>query len=354
MPGMPSRDRIILMVNTSHLTGSNSMIPRITSLRDPALTATVLARAPLQYTDGASAALDRPAHVRAGSSLSWFGDRLALVQDDANFVALIDPCDGHVNALSLPAGEGGLRQFDDLRGNKRFKFDLEACLTIPASDGDLLLAFGSGSKQNRESIIKVAANGEIELTQATTLYRRLRTTKAFSGSELNLEGAVFTDGWVRFFNRGNGEARDGLSPVDATCDVLWAELEAYLNAPEHFDAPELHRIVQYDLGTLGGVRLTFTDATVTNRGLLYAASAENSPDAVSDGSVSGSAIGIIENSGQCRWTELRNVDGGLCCAKVEGICAVRNVEGRFYLAIDADDPARPSELLEVALSGPWC
>jgi hypothetical protein len=29
--------------------------------------------------------------VRAGSSLSWFGDRLALIQDDANFLVLIEP-----------------------------------------------------------------------------------------------------------------------------------------------------------------------------------------------------------------------------------------------------------------------
>jgi hypothetical protein len=291
--------------------------------------------------------------VRAGSSLAWFGNRLAVIQDDAHFIALIDPKDGRIDALSLPVGEGGLRQFDDLRGNKRFKLDLEACLTRSSPDGEVLLAFGSGSNKHRESVVRVSASGAIDLAQASGLYRRFRTTKAFSGSELNIEGAVFIDGWVRFFNRGNGEARGGLSPLDATCDVLWAELEAYLGDPDNIDAPGLHRIAQYDLGTLGGIRLTFTDATATDRGMLYVASAENSPDAITDGSVTGSVIGVLDERRGCRWTELRDADGGPLSAKIEGICADRNLEGLVYAVTDADDPARPSELLEVALAGPW-
>jgi hypothetical protein len=45
--------------------------------------------------------------VRAGSSLSWFGDRLALIQDDANFLVLIEPHSLQVDPIPLPAGEGG-------------------------------------------------------------------------------------------------------------------------------------------------------------------------------------------------------------------------------------------------------
>ena len=318
------------------------------------MAATVLSKAPLHYSEGADVSLDRSKHVRAGSSLTWFGNRLAVIQDDAHFIALIDPKNGQIDALSLPVGEGGLRQFDDLRGNKRFKLDLEACLTGSSPNGELLLAFGSGSNKHRESVVRVSASGAIDLAQASGLYHRFRTTKAFSGSELNIEGAVFiTDGWVRFFNRGNGEAGEGLSPVDATCDVLWAELEAYLGDPDNIDAPGLHRIAQYDLGTLGGIRLTFTDAAATDWGMLYVASAENSPDSITDGSVIGSVIGILDDGRGCRWTQLCDAEGRPFNAKIEGICADRNLEGLVYAVTDADDPARPSELLEVALSGPW-
>ncbi|MBK8648737.1 MAG: hypothetical protein IPN16_19770 [Gemmatimonadetes bacterium] len=70
---------------------------------EPTWRAIVVARRPLHYVDGADAHADRPAHVRAGSSLAWLGPFLALVQDDANFVALIDPRDASTRAIALPA-----------------------------------------------------------------------------------------------------------------------------------------------------------------------------------------------------------------------------------------------------------
>ena len=92
----------------------------IQAKRDPALKAIVQKRVPLFYSQGADPVSDRPAHVRAGSSLSWLGDKLALIQDDANFLVLVDPESLNVEAITLVAGEAGARQFDDLRGNKRF------------------------------------------------------------------------------------------------------------------------------------------------------------------------------------------------------------------------------------------
>src|SRR5688572_25398260 len=88
----------------------------------------VLSRRPLHYAEGADAKLDRPAHVRAGSGCSFIeGTRtLAVVQDDSNFLALVDVDTGKTRAITLPAGVGGLRQFDSKRGNKKQKMDLEA------------------------------------------------------------------------------------------------------------------------------------------------------------------------------------------------------------------------------------
>jgi hypothetical protein len=68
------------------------------------------------------------------------GGRLAVIQDDANFVAFVDAESGDVDALALSPGEGGARCFDDARGNKAHKLDLEACIV----HGSRLIAFGSG------------------------------------------------------------------------------------------------------------------------------------------------------------------------------------------------------------------
>ncbi|PSF38297.1 hypothetical protein C7H19_04700 [Aphanothece hegewaldii CCALA 016] len=77
------------------------MVALISAVRDSALQATVLNTTPLFYSQGADLSIDRSAHVRAGSSLTWFGDFLAIVQDDANFLVLINPSDLQVNAITL-------------------------------------------------------------------------------------------------------------------------------------------------------------------------------------------------------------------------------------------------------------
>ena len=125
--------------------------------RDPDLAAIVTSATPLLYDAGADASLDRPAYVRAGSGLARTRGGFALIQDDANFIALISRDPLRVTALALPAGEGGKRQFDVTRGNKKHKLDLEACFSVDEPDGTLFVAMGSGSKGHdlREQIVTV-------------------------------------------------------------------------------------------------------------------------------------------------------------------------------------------------------
>ena len=70
----------------------------------PSLSARILRTVPLLYADGADEALDRPAHVCSASGIVRVARRIAVIQDDANFVALIDPETGFAHAVTLPAG----------------------------------------------------------------------------------------------------------------------------------------------------------------------------------------------------------------------------------------------------------
>ena len=330
---------------------------KVVARRDDGLGAGVVRSMPLVYAAGADAALDRPGHVRAGSGLAWVGGTLVAIQDDANFVARIDPGTARVHPVPLPAGEGGLRQFDDGRGNKRFKLDLEACTVVPdGRGGEMLLALGSGSSARRERILRMAdahaPHPYVELREAITFYARLRDAADFSGSELNVEGAVWRGGHVLLLNRGNGAAVDGRQPVDATCEVDWVALLTCQDGPGGHPAPAPESIIQYDLGEIGGCRLSFTDATVAGDALVYTATAEASPNAVDDGPVAGSALGVIGAEGEARWTELRFVDGARFDGKVEGV-ARGSRPGTVYVIVDRDDPHRPSELCEVELDGDW-
>jgi len=324
---------------------------------DRALGAVVVSRIPLRYAEGADARADRPAHVRAASSLAWIHDEIALVQDDANFVALVHPDRPHARAIALPRGEGGLRQFDDARGNKKYKLDLEACVAIAGADGPTLLAFGSGSKKRRRHIASVdrwhQEAPRVTLADATSLYERLEAEHAFAGSDMNIEGALVDGAFVRLFARGNGAARHGRRPVDATCDLRIDALSVYLRDSERHAPPAPTGVVQYQLGVLDGVALGFTDAARMAEHTLYAATAEASADAADDGAVSGSVLGVITSSGHVRYAVLVDDTGRPLREKVEGVVFSRTSARHAFVVTDADDASRPSELCVVELTGSW-
>ncbi|HEV7587404.1 MAG TPA: hypothetical protein VGO40_04685 [Longimicrobium sp.] len=330
-------------------------MPTIRSRRDASLSARVVRSTPLLYAEGADGSLDRPAYVRSASGITRVAGCIAVVQDDANFVAVVDPATGLARAITLPAGEGGLRQFDDLRGNKRFKLDLESCVTVDDEDGrEMLLAFGSGSLPARERIVLVRAvesdGADAREIDASALYANFHAAREFSGSELNVEGAAIVGGALRLFNRGNGAPRGELRPVNASCGLDLAALLAWLRDPASMPLPRLSDVVQYDLGAIAGVPLTVTDAATLGGAVLYAAAAEESPDATRDGPVAGCAIGIISGD-SARYCEVEGMDGGPYRGKIEGILPL--APGRLLAVVDPDDPRVPSTLLEIEIGGGW-
>jgi hypothetical protein len=309
---------------------------------DPQLTVEVISEHPLYYPDGPDSRLDRPGHVRAGSGMARLRDgRLAIIQDDTAFIAFVDPdMPAEVTAVPLPR-RGGARQFDANRHNKHEKYDFESCLVVD----DALWLIGSGSTSARE-VIAIYRPGRITVHEVPKLYDRFRGMKTFSGTELNLEGCLRYGAELWFFQRGNGAAAGLDQPVDAVAVV---DLEAVRRHLVGGPVPEISSICAYDLGTIGGRRLTFTDVSAMPGGFLYSAAAEDSPNTYDDGVVSGTAIGVDDGE-TVRFAPITR--GGVpWLVKVEGIAtAGRN---RLWAVTDEDDPAKPSRLLTLALRGPW-
>lgn len=312
---------------------------------------------PLRYAEGADLALDRPAIVRSASSLAWVPDGIALIQDDANFIGVFDPDGAGTRAIALPSGHEGLRLFDDRRGNKAYKLDLEACVAVEHEGDTLLLALGSGSTPRREQVVLVRgwATGRptVEVRHVPRLYEVLRAEQAFAGSELNVEGAIVDGDRLRLFSRGNGAPRNGVLPVNATCELDWTTFLAHLLAPDRHPPPSPASVVRYELGALEGVPLGFTDATLWRDGTLYTAAAEESPDAVRDGRVVGSVVGTLGHDGATRWAPLTDRAGRLFDGKVEGVVPSRDASDRLFVVVDADDPDAGSLLCTVRLRGGW-
>jgi hypothetical protein len=339
----------------------------------PELHARITRRVAMRYDAGARADLDRPPHVRAASGLTWFKEYLAIVQDDANWLALIDARD-RVHAIPLPPDtDTGARVFDVGRGNKHRKIDLEACITVPGDDGDPttneLIGFGSGSHVGREWLLRVhegrplgdhrerhrdpeaGLDIEAEFVNVRRFYDSLRATTDFAGAGLNIEGAVaLADGdTILLFNRGNAPT-DGTTPaVDATARISWRALRRHLEDPEGVAPPALGAIQPYDLGTLDGVRLTFSDAEDMGGPILYSASAEN-PET---DAIAGSVLGVLHADGRARWATVRDEAGELFRGKIEGLSHQPGQSRKIHFVIDDDDETIPSEIFEAELSGPW-
>jgi len=316
-----------------------------------ALAATLESTEPMLYVDGPDVSADRPAHVRSASGVRLWRGQLAVVQDDAHFIALRD-ADGRVSAIPLPRGADGRRVFCDELGNKAAKWDLEACVVLP--DGRFV-AFGSGSTPERKRIIVLDDEASTpNAVQATAFYTKLAQCVAFAGSELNIEGVVLTPErtGLRFYQRGNGAVRGEIRPQDATCEV---DLAAFL---EHLDhggpLPELEEIVAYDLGDVRGVKLTFTDATPIADGRdVFVACAEDSPDTYADGEVVGCSVGVIDGD-DVRIVPVVDRRGKApvhTTLKMEGIEPIPGDPRRFWTVVDDDDTSTPALLCVVRIDG---
>lgn len=337
------------------------MTAQFRAVADSELRAQVTGSSPMIYEEGASAQEDRPAHVRAASGMAAFRECLAIIQDDANWLALIDG-EQRVTAVPLPPDPHGARVFSKQRGNQHDKYDLEACVAVPCQDGIELIGFSSGSRKGTEWILRVqeantfadgartglAAYLDAYFVEASPFYDSMRANAAFAGAGLNIEGALtLDDDRIVLFQRGNAQPKDGLLPVDATAEVSWAALCRHLADPQKVVPPVLRNIRRYDLGRLDDARLTFSDAEYLGEGrVLYSASAE---DAEND-RITGSVLGVIEADGSARWAELIDQDGSLFSGKIEGLTRDIRDPRTIHFVIDDDDEAIPSKVYKAVLS----
>jgi hypothetical protein len=333
---------------------------------DPALEVRIVGWRDLRYSEPQRLGDDRPPHVRAASGLAFTGGRLAVIQDDVAFIAMVGGND--VSAVVLPRGEGGRRRFEVELGNKHEKLDLEACVAI----GDDLFAFGSGSTAARERVVHVGYGTRV--LDASPLYRRLREE---IGGDINIEGVAIVHGEGRartepaagshdaaysgalalwpgvqdessselwFFHRGNtGPADRGPAIVRFCKPSLLRWLLG--NGP----VPQAIGSAHFDLGTVEGVRFGFTDAVGRGEQVFYIAAAEDTPNAIDDGRILGSQIGVIGGGG-VRCASLA-VDGAP--VKAEGLAFDPADPTHAWIVIDPDDVGTPARLYEVALAGRW-
>jgi hypothetical protein len=148
---------------------------------------------------------------------------------------------------------------------------------------------------------------------------------------------------LRLLQRGNGA-----QGVDALVDLDHERVVRALEAHRGLAPDAVRTVRRWELGQMGGVRLSFTDASPLPDGrMVFTAAAEDTRDSYADGPVAGSAVGLLAPDGAPLFLDA--VDAKV---KLEGVSA--RLEGErvhLLMVADADDPAVPAPLLEAVLEG---
>jgi hypothetical protein len=288
---------------------------RVRALEDPSLAALVVRSHALPAVTGGSALLD-------------VDGRLLAIHDDAFRVSWIDRASFTVTPLLL-LGDGAALAKPD-------KPDFESAVRTP--DGAVHV-LGSGSTAKRCIVARIAPGNAVTLRQRPALYRSIEKALR-SGERPNIEAAIVVGDRLRLFNRAAGRT------PNASIDLPLGAL--------HGREPRVLALQVFELGTIDGVGLGFTDVALLADGRsVFLAAAEDAPDAIADGPVSGSVVGLLETSASgvaARWTRLIGSDGRPSPYKAEGIAIDRDVRGGWLLT-DSDDPRVPAELFEIELRG---
>ncbi|MBB2922128.1 DUF6910 family protein [Cellulomonas cellasea] len=299
--------------------------------------------------------------VRAASAVVAFGGGWLVAQDDATHAAWVRP-DGVTPVRALPPVRG-LDTFEEERGTKALKPDLEAAFVVPddllgdlpvdgpGGDGAVvLLGSGSSPARVRGCLLRPPGSADAEplVADLAPLYAAVTRRLGVDADLLNLEGACVVGNVLRWFQRGLPDAGVPTASVDVDLRAL---LAALVGDARPADVP-VTGARRYDLGDARGVGLAVTDAVLLPDGaVLVSAAAEDTPDPRDDGPVVGSVLAVLDGGVVRDRADLPHVHGAV--AKVEGLGVVEHTgDGvRLLATVDADDPTEPS--LAVGLRVRW-
>ena len=190
---------------------------------------------------------------------------------------------------------------------------------MPSYPHGALVALGSGStpQRCRGIVLGLDAGGDLSgqrrIFDLEPLYRKLGSHFA----ELNIEGAAIASGELNLFQRGNiGQPLNGVARFPLT---------ALIDAMEHrvTEAVEPLAVHAIDLGRLGNVPYSITDATALPDGRTLVTAVAEDADSYADGACLGAMIAILSTD----WRVERRfvLDGA---PKIEGISATRGRASR--------------------------
>jgi len=261
--------------------------------------------------------------IGSASGLFYKDNTIAVIGDNSGFLYEYDMQSKDLKSFSLiPNAAANIP--------KKQKPDFEAI----ASDDDSFYIFGSGSTENRNTMVQFdkKSKSAVKKTDLTDLYLSMQAFASIKPEDFNIEGAALSSETWYFLQRGNGEK--GKNVVFTVGGKILENGFTILSN-------------DYKLPKIKGVRTSFTDALLIGNHLYFLATAEDTQSTYDDGAVLGSIIGSINiDTMKIEFTQQISDKH-----KFEGLSlfSKNELETVFLLCEDNDTDAQQSDIYKLTL-----
>jgi len=272
--------------------------------------------------------------IPSGSGIVRHGDSAWIIGDDGTGIYQLHPENYGYRKLSLAGIPYGL--YREERGRKH---DFENATFVPHGGAQWLMAFGSGGRSGRDSLLFVHAGDPAEqrILSLASFYNQLRLKSGISTGNWNIEGAAANDQQLFLLNRGTNDLL--ILPLKTTLQHLFENGAA--------PRPEVQRL---QLPLIAGKQARLSGACSYGKNLLlFSASVEDTPNWNQDGPVIGSIIGLYDwQQKKVRATQVLNgPDGSPLKEKIESVEIWEKKKGRALLLAIADNDDGSSHLFRL-------
>ncbi|GAB3198410.1 hypothetical protein GCM10027293_15150 [Pontibacter aydingkolensis] len=238
---------------------------------------------------------------------------------------------------------------------KSEKPDLEGMAHFTYGRDEMLLLLGSGASQSRNKgyLVNLSDKMKVQEVDFTRFYTFLKQIlKIEQEGILNLEGIAIDNTYAYLLQRPSGSNTNVLFRFNADDfkDFLMRNGDLPVAAVYYFNLP-----------AIGNNNAGFSGAYILGDKLFVTASVEDTPNAIDDGEVLGSFIGVIDllalpyamnaaNPLAVPSTQILNADGSTYKVKAESLVVTETQKDKKYkVVVVTDDDQGSSELIEVEL-----
>lgn len=296
--------------------------------------------------------------IPSASAVEVVNGNIYIVGDDSSFLYVLKY---DLSILEkVPLYEAKDKDIFENRILKKKKADLECIAKFNINGYAHLLILGSGSKSPRRDVaylVKLPTPyNKKHLVWSVSLvkwYAFLRMNEDVTGASgvLNFEAAAATEDYMYIFNRENNA-------------ILRFDLIEFVEFIQgHTDGIPFPTIISSDLPSIENIRSGFSGADYFDNKLFFTAAAENTSNAIDDGAIMGSAVGLISFDGEektrgkitngfvgtiSEYTLIPQINGSPL--KIESISVYEKEGDAAYIAIAvSDDDKGGSDILMLQL-----